>query len=139
MVLGSGLFRIWRHQPRVLIIEDELRDVEWLDRSVREIGYAVSGTAGTFREARKALANRNFDTVLLDIGIDEQQSPEIADLLLERSIPFAFLIGDKTPFEARHAKVPLLNKPYTRAELRPLLETLVGPPGGTAIKTASAG
>jgi DNA-binding response OmpR family regulator len=110
-----------------------------LDRAVREIGYAVSGTAGTFREARKALGKRNFDAVLLDLGIDEQQSPEIADLLLERKIPFAFLIGDKKSFEARHAKVPLLNKPYTRAELRPLLETLIGSPSGIAIKIANAG
>jgi CheY-like chemotaxis protein len=139
MVLGRGLFRIWRHQPRVLIIEDELQHVEWLDRTVRAFGYAVSGTADTLREARNALAKRNFDTVLLDIDIDEQQSLEIADLLLERKIPFAFLIGDKKPFEARHAKLPLLNKPYTRAELHPLLETLVGPPGGAAARTANAG
>ncbi len=139
MVIGSGLFRSWRHQPRVLIIEDELEHVEWLGRAVREFGYAVSGTAGTLREARKELAKRNFDTVLLDIVIDEQQGPEIADLLLERKIPFAFLIGDKMPFDARHAKVPHLNKPYTRAELRPLLETLVGPPSGFAAKTANGG
>jgi DNA-binding response OmpR family regulator len=139
MVLGHGFFRDWRQPSRVLIIEDELQDVEWLDGRVREFGYAVSGAAGTFWESRTALANWNFDAVLLDIDVDEQQSYQIADLLLDRKIPFAFLIGDKKSFEARHASIPLLKKPYTRAELRPMLKALLGPPGGTAAKTANAG
>ena len=36
---------------------------------------------------------RNFDAVLLDIGLDGPYSPEIADVLSETAIPFAFFTG----------------------------------------------
>jgi hypothetical protein len=58
--------------------------------------------------------------VLLDIGLDGSYSTEIADLLLETGIPFAFVAGYDDPFEARHADIPLLSKPFTSEQLVPL-------------------
>jgi DNA-binding response OmpR family regulator len=114
--------------PRVLIIEDEPLIFELIERMVCELGYVVSGKASTISAARQELAKRNFDTVLLDIGLDETVNPVIADLLLEMRIPFGFATGYNDPFDTRHAGVPFLRKPFTLVQLRAFLETLVGPP-----------
>ena len=99
--------------PRILIVEDEMLIADLIDDIVREIGYAVSGKAHNLLSARQELGKRNFDAVLLDIGLDGQHNPELADWLLEMDIPFAFVTGYDHPFEARHDKVPLLQKPFT--------------------------
>ena len=94
---------------------------------VCSLGYVVSGTANTLSLARRELCKRNFDAVLLDIGIDGQHGPEIADQLLEMKVPFGFVTGYDGPFEERHAEVPLLLKPFTIVELGNLLEKLAAP------------
>ena len=73
-------------------------------------------------------SEHDFDAVLLDLGLDGQTSREIADLLIELKIPFAFVTGYTQPFEPRHASVPLLHKPFTVGQLREVLHALVGPP-----------
>jgi CheY-like chemotaxis protein len=100
-----------------------------MDDIVRDLGYAVSGMASTIAVARQELAKRNFDAVLLDMSLDGPFNPEVADVLLETGIPFAFVTGYDEPFEARHADVPLLSKPFTSEQLRVLLEKLVGQSG----------
>jgi CheY-like chemotaxis protein len=100
-----------------------------MDDIVRDFGYAVSGMASTIAFARQELAKRNFDAVLLDMSLDGPYSPEVADVLLETGVPFAFVTGYDEPFEARHADVPLLRKPFTSKQLCVLLEKLVGPCG----------
>ena len=93
------------------------------------LGYAVAATANTLSSARRELCKRNFDAVLLDLGIDGQCGPEIADQLLKLGVPFAFVTGYDGSFEERHASVPLLQKPFTVAQLASLLEKLAGQPG----------
>jgi hypothetical protein len=83
--------------------------------------------AGTIANARKELAKRNFDAVLLDLDLGGPASPEIADLLLELRIPFAFVTGYGRASEPRHAEVPLLPKPFTAIQLGAVLEKLAGP------------
>jgi CheY-like chemotaxis protein len=109
-----------------------------MDNIVCDLGYAVSGMASTIVAARQELAKGNFDAVLLDMGLDGPYSPEVADVLLETGIPFAFVTGYDEPFEARHADVPLLSKPFTSEQLRALLEKLIGR-GDRLNKTADAG
>jgi DNA-binding NtrC family response regulator len=111
----------------VLVIEDATEIANLMDDIVRDLGYAVSGLASTIAAARHELAKRNFDAVLLDMGLDGLYSPEIADALLEMGVPFAFVTGYDEPFEARHASVPLLSKPFKSEQLRVLLENLIGP------------
>ena len=115
-----------RAPPRVLIIEDQMLIDNLVDDIVSELGYAVSGMAAAAAAAHQEFVKRNFDAVLLEIGLDGPYSPEIADVLLETGIPFAFVTAYDGPFEARHADVPLLRKPFTADQLRVLLEKLVG-------------
>jgi DNA-binding response OmpR family regulator len=65
--------------PRFLVIEDELLIALFLEEMIREFGYRVSAVARTIPEARRELAKRNYDAVLLDIKIDGRYKTEIAD------------------------------------------------------------
>jgi CheY-like chemotaxis protein len=117
--------------PRILVIEDELMIALIIEELVRQSGYRVSGVAHTINMARRELAKRNFDVVLCDINIDGRYHPEIADLLVEKGIPFAFVTGYDYLVEPRHEKLPVLQKPFTALELRTLLEQLTGPGSST--------
>ncbi|MGB9044193.1 MAG: response regulator [Pseudolabrys sp.] len=113
--------------PRILIVEDDLVIALMIEEIVRELGYAVSGVAGTIATTRLQIAKRDFDAVLLDIDLAGEHHPETADILLEAGVPFAFVTGYDYVLEPRHEGVPLLEKPFGTVELLVLLEKLVGP------------
>ncbi len=119
--------------PRLLIAEDEYLILELVAYYVELLGYRVSGRAASLEQVRSELGNSNFDGVLLDIRLGSTLSTEVADLLLERGTPFAFVTGYDHILEPRHARVPLLRKPFTAEQLRAVLEKIVGParPRGT--------
>jgi CheY-like chemotaxis protein len=117
---------VFAHAPRLLIVEDELLIALIIEEMARDIGYRVSGIAHTVPMARKELAKRNFDAVLLDISFDGQFGFEFADILIEANVPFAFVTGYDYLVEPRHEMVPVLQKPFTLAQLRALLVSLVG-------------
>ena len=116
-----------RRVPRILIIEHEHLIAHLIGEIVTGVGYRVSGLAHVVAVACCELIKRNFDAVLLDIGFDGLYGTEIADILIEFDIPFAFLTGHDKGFEPRYIAVPLLQKPFTPAQLRKLLAKLVGP------------
>ena len=112
----------------MLIVEDEFIIALLIRDMVRELGYGVSGLANNLSAAQAELGKHNFDAVLLDLGLDGQHGSEIADLLMENNVPFAFLTGYTRPFEPRHESVPMLRKPFTAGQLRNVLDELVGTP-----------
>ncbi len=124
MVNISGVFR---PGPRILVIEHQHLTAHLIGELIRRIGYSVSGLAHTVTVARRELIKRNFDAVLLDIGLDGQYGSAMADVLSEAGIPFAFLASYDKSFEPRYIGVPLLQKPFTPDQLRTLLAKLVGP------------
>ena len=138
MANASSPPRAHERAPRILIVEDELLIAVLIGEMVREIGHRASGTAPTIAMARLEFAKRNFDAVLLDLNLDGQQHPEIADLLLEYGLPFAFVTGYDYLVEPRHEKIPILQKPFTPVQLRALLEALVGPLSSTDAKAHTA-
>jgi len=124
--VNSGAHRKHKQPPRILIVEDELLIALFIEEMVRKMGYRVSGIAYTIAMAHKAFARRNFEAVLLDVDLDGHDHPEVADLLLERGIPLAFLTGYDYLVEPRHDSVPLLQKPFRPAQLQIVLQVLVG-------------
>ena len=114
------------NSPRISIIEDEWIIVDLID-DLRGIGYTVSGTAHDIHSARYEIAKRNYDAVLLDIGLGNEHSPELADLLKEAGTPFAFVTGYDHAAATRHTDVPLLRKPFSPTQLLEQLEKLIGP------------
>jgi CheY-like chemotaxis protein len=121
-----------RIPPRILIVEDDLVIALMVEEIVRELGYTVSGVAGTIATAHLQIARRDFDAVLLDIDLGGEYHPETADILLETGVPFAFVTGYDYVLEPRHEGVPLLEKPFKTPQLRVLLEKLVGSGSATS-------
>ena len=123
--------------PRVLIIENDFLIGEMLHDMVADLGYAVTKVAHQLPSALDEISKENFDGALVNIGIDEQKhGSEIADILLAKNIPFAFVTGYGHALEQRHAGIPLLQKPFNIDQLRMVLEAIIGP-GGSPHHTAS--
>jgi DNA-binding response OmpR family regulator len=113
---------------RVLIIENDFLIGEMLHDMVAELGYDVTKVAHRLPSALREISRENFEAVLVNIGIDEQKhGSDIADLLLEKNIPFGFVTGYGHALEQRHEHIPLLQKPFNREQLRALLEAILGP------------
>ena len=114
-----------KHLPRVLIIEDTLLIAMLLEELVRECGCEIAQVASDLESARQAVARRDYDAVLLDIGLDAGKSFDIADVLLERGVPFAFVTAYHDILEPRHQKVPVVAKPFNTASLMNTVKSLV--------------
>ena len=125
--------------PRILIIEDELLIALVIEEMAKDLGYRISGIASNLALARQELAKRNFDGALLDVNLDGRPCPELADLLIERDMPFAFVTGYDYIVEPRHDSIPILQKPFTPAQLGVLLVHLVGPPKSAGAMARPAG
>jgi CheY-like chemotaxis protein len=125
--------------PRVLIIENDFLIGEMLHDMVAELGYSVTKVAHRLPSALNEISKENFDGALVNIGIDDQKhGNDIADILLAKNIPFAFVTGYGHAFEQRHAGIPLLQKPFTSDQLRVLLGAIVGPGGSPDHSTSHA-
>jgi CheY-like chemotaxis protein len=125
--------------PRVLIIENDFLIGEMLHDMVAELGYAVTKVAHRLPSALNEISKENFDCALVNIGIDEQKhGNDIADILLAKNIPFAFVTGYDHALKQRHAGIPLLQKPFNSEQLRVLLEAIVGPGGSPNHGTSHA-
>jgi len=111
---------------RLLIVEDELLVALIIEEMARDIGYSISGVAHTIPMLRNELAKHNFDAVLLDASFDAQVGFQFADTLVAAHVPFAFVTGYDYLVEPRHDWVPVLQKPFTPAQLGVLLGNLVG-------------
>jgi two-component SAPR family response regulator len=77
-------------RPRVLIIESDFLIAEMIQDMVDDLGYIVSRTVHHLPSALEELKKENFDTVLVNIGIDqEKHGTEIAEILADMGVPFA--------------------------------------------------
>jgi PleD family two-component response regulator len=77
-------------RPRVLIIESDFLIAEMIQDMVDDLGYIVSRTVHHLPSALEELKKENFDTVLVNVGIDqEKHGTEIAEILADMGVPFA--------------------------------------------------
>jgi CheY-like chemotaxis protein len=116
---------------RILVVEDDLLVALIIEEMVRDCGRRVSSIAPNAATARQRFATGDFDAVLLDLNLQDQPHPELADILLAKDVPFAFVTGFDYLIEPRHEGVPVLQKPFTSGQLGALLAALV-PQGDVA-------
>jgi two-component system, chemotaxis family, sensor kinase Cph1 len=97
---------------RVLLVENDFLIAETVADQLAELGYALVGPAYSLAEARRLAASEFIDAALLDWRLDGVTSDAVADILLERHIPFTFLTGYTEIADGRYRNVPLLKKPF---------------------------
>lgn len=109
---------------RVLVVEGESRIAMLIRDTLEDMGCEVVAMASRLAEARQKATSLAFDVALLDINLDGQSSFSLADEFAARGLPFVLATGyraSRIPTEFKH--VPILQKPFLRAELERVLLT----------------
>ncbi|MGC2779371.1 MAG: response regulator [Bradyrhizobium sp.] len=97
----------------ILIVEDEYMLADELRCEFGDAGATVVGPVGTVADAL-ALARREarIDGAVLDVNLRGEMAFPLADLLIERGVPFVFTTGyDESIIPDRFSKILRCEKP----------------------------
>lgn len=113
--------------PRVLIVEDEALVALELSNTLKSAGFSVLGPATTLRSGLTMAAHEGFDVAVVDLNLNGALSTPIADVLIERGIPFLVASGyDLATMLPPHLHdLPTLQKPADSAVLVSRLRRLL--------------
>lgn len=113
----------------VLLVEDNMIIAMDGEDALRDLGAEVF-TAASVGRAREAIALQPVDLAVLDFNLGHENSLPIADLLVERGVPFIFATGygDGLELPPRFQHVTLVKKPYSGTTLAQALEPVIGKP-----------
>lgn len=114
-------------KPRLLIVEDSYLVILTLEAMCEELSWTVVGPATRLDEAITLAQTGTFDAALLDVNLDGQMSWEVAGILKDRGIPFAFSTGynQANIFPDHLVGSPILAKPYSMAEVESRLRRMM--------------
>jgi two-component SAPR family response regulator len=112
---------------RILVVEDEwLIAQDHVDR-IRKAGHEVVGPVASVEKAVSRLERDRVDLALLDIRLNGETTYDLADTLLDRAIPFAFLTGySRADIPARFRHIQVLQKPVAPIEMNDVIASLSG-------------
>jgi CheY-like chemotaxis protein len=103
---------------RILVVEDEFLIALDIAGVLEQAGLAVIGPAGTVSDALQAIAQEDVHGALLDAHLAGEPVGRVADALIARGIPFAFVSGyGREQLPAAHRAAPLVKKPFTGRDL----------------------
>jgi two-component SAPR family response regulator len=111
---------------RVLIAEDMYLLASDLMEEVARLGGEVIGPCSRVEEALAALEREDADLALLDVNLEDAPVFPVAEALLARGVPFAFLTGyaaERMP--PRWRGILRLEKPLDPARLAGALRRLM--------------
>lgn len=110
---------------RVLVVEDEAMVAMLVEDMLTDLGHSVAARASRIRDAIDLAQHGMFDWAILDVNLDGQPSYPIADILMERGVPFAFATGyGAKGLDKKYGDSPLLTKPFVMADLEKLLSAV---------------
>jgi len=112
-------------RPKVFIVEDETALAIVLEDMVIDSGCDPVMTVGNIRDAELAFERLICDCALIDINVGGEKSFGIAQKLIERGTPFAFLTGYDASLVSEFRTVPVLQKPYTQTQVQKVLAGLM--------------
>jgi len=109
---------------RVLVVEDEILISMMLQDTLLGLGLDVVGPVNNMASAVATVNGEPLDGAILDLNLGGNLIYPLADMLIEREIPFVFLTGyDRSKVPPRYASVPVLHKPVSPEMLRDCLLT----------------
>jgi DNA-binding response OmpR family regulator len=107
---------------RVLLIEEELMISMLVEDMLDELGCVLAAKGATLEEAMALAAKAEFDVAILDVMVNGRMIFPVAEILVERKLPFIFstaLVPQDIPWHLRDR--PLLRKPFQCEELAGML------------------
>ena len=88
-------------------------------------GHVLIGPLAHLDKALHAARHETLDLAILDVNLNGEEIYPVAEVLMERGIPFAFSTGYGVHgLLERWRKHPTLQKPYHRDELYRMVEEL---------------
>jgi CheY-like chemotaxis protein len=107
----------WRG-VRLLIVEDEYFLAQDLADHFQSLGVKVLGPAGTVADALDLLKSHEVEGAVLDVNLRGQRVYPVADVLLQKDVPFVFASGYGGELEPdAYTDVPRCIKPIDFALL----------------------
>ena len=113
--------------PRsVLIVEDESLISMMLEDFLDSLGHQVVGISDTVSDAMTKVEAGGFEVAIIDVNLNGEQIWPVADRLADKGIPYVLATGGHIePPPPRHARVPVLSKPFTIDAIEPILEEAI--------------
>ena len=97
----------------VLVVEDEMIVAMLMEDLLRSLGVEEVYIATDVKSALKLLETRPVDCAVLDLWVRDGDTMAVADILVDKGIPFVFSSGsDAGAIAERHAARPLISKPF---------------------------
>lgn len=111
---------------KVLVLEDDPFLQLDVAETVGALGHEVVGPFSKEAQAIVALEEALPDAALLDFNLGNgYDSSRLADLLMERGVPFAFSTGHtRSHLPERFADIAIIEKPYRETEIAVFLKRL---------------
>lgn len=111
---------------RIVIVEDEMLIGMLLEDMLADLGHQVVAVVPRVREALSAVETQTFDFAILDVHLSGQPVFPVADVLIERGIPFVFATGyGERGLPEAYRGQRILQKPFSKEDLERVLSTLV--------------
>lgn len=113
-------------KPRVLVVEDEYLVALLVEDMLGSLGFEVKEIASNLSSATEAAQRGDFDVAILDVNLNGSLSNPVAEILMERNIPFIFATGygRQGPHE-KFSTTPALQKPFEEADLKRALSSVM--------------
>jgi CheY-like chemotaxis protein len=108
---------------RILLAEDEVLVGMMVHEMPGDFGFSVVVPMSDLASALKAAETEAVDGAVLDVNLGGDLIYPVADMLIERGIPFVFVTGydDDNSIDERYVDVPILRKPVEPQLLHRLL------------------
>ena len=115
---------------RVLVVEDDWLIASLVTGELAECGYEVMGPARSVAQALSFAETAGIDAALVDLNLAGEMPHAAIALLVQRRIPFLYMTAYSALPEGVDCAAPLLEKPFTRAELFAALDKILQAPPG---------
>lgn len=113
---------------RVLVVEDEIMIAVMIEDVLTDLGCEMLGPVSKLDTAMRLAQEESFDAAILDVTIRGGQIFPVAELLLARSVPFAFASGyDEWALPESLKGQRRLRKPFIQSELEDVIRALCEP------------